>query len=182
LIEPAYASRLCQFNLKLPVSPIHLLLSLVGCLVVTQPAWADEQETCSSNAGTLLIGTVVSGPRFAHGHDMRGVELSHTHVRLRGDDGRFYDIAIDDVFAAGYDQAGERVPAPLSRIQPGNHLELCGKPYASGGPGMDWVHTNCGDQPTPDNPNGWVKVIGPTGTLGPNLESSQKYCRLWRRN
>jgi hypothetical protein len=91
-------------------------------------------------------------------------------------------VAIDDVFADGYDQAGESVPAPLSGIRPGDHLELCGKPYVSGGPGMDWVHTNCGDPPTSDKPDGWVKVIGPGGALGPNLESSQKYCYLWRRH
>jgi hypothetical protein len=67
------------------MSPIHLLLPLAGLLVVMQPAWADEQDACASNAGALLIGTVISGPRFVHGHDLRGVELSHTHVRLRGD-------------------------------------------------------------------------------------------------
>ena len=160
---------------------LHLLLPLAGLLAVTQPAWANERDACASNAGTLLTGTVVSGPRFVHGHDLRGVGLSHTHVRLRGDDGRTYDIAIDDVFADGYDQAGERVPAPLSRIHPSDHLELCGKPYASGGPGMDWVHTDCGDRPTPDKPDGWVKVIGPNGTPGPNLESNQEYCWLWQR-
>ena len=154
--------------------PFRLLLPLAGFLILLQPAWADERDACRSNAGTLLIGTVASGLRFAHGHDMRGVELSHTHVRLRGDDGRIYDIAIDDVFASGYDQAGEHVPAPLSQIQPGNRLELCDKPYASGGPGMDWVHTSCGDQPAPDKPNGWVKVIGQDGTPGPNLELSEE--------
>ena len=150
--------------------PIRLLLSLAGCLAITQPVWADEGDACASHAGTLLTGTVVSGPRFVRGHDLRGVELSHTHVRLRGEDNQIYDIAIDDVFAAGYDKAGETVPAPLSQIQPGNRLELCGKPYTSGGPGMDWVHTNCGDPPTPDKPDGWVKVLGPDGTPGPNLE------------
>ncbi len=156
--------------------PIPQLLPLLGflLLVVLQPAAADEQVACASNAGTLLIGTVASGPRFAHGHDVRGMELSHTHVRLRGDDDRFYDIAIDDVFASGYDQAGDRVPAPLSQIKRGSRLELCGKLYASGGPGMDWVHTSCGDQPTPDRPDGWVKVIGPDGTLGPNIESQPR--------
>jgi hypothetical protein len=100
------------------MSPIHLLLPLAGFFVIVQLAFADEQDAYASNAGTLLIGTVTSGPRFARGHDMRGVELSHTHVRLRGDDGRFYDIAIDDAFTASYDQAGESVPAPLSRTQP----------------------------------------------------------------
>jgi hypothetical protein len=164
------------------MSPIHLQLPIAGLLVIMQPALADEQHTCASDAGTLLIGTVISGPRFVHGHDLHGVELSHTHVRLRSDNGQIYDISIDDMFADGYDQAGENVPEPLSKIQPGDHLELCGKPYASGGPGMDWVHTNCGDQPTPKRPDGWVKVIGRDGTLGPNLESSQEYCRLWQRN
>ena len=139
------------------MSAIRLLLPLVGILVIMQPAWADEQDACASNAGTFLIGTVISNPRFVHGHDLRGVELSHTHVRLRGDNGRIYDIAIDDVFAGGYDQAGETVPAPLSRIRPGVRLELCGKPY------------------------GWAKVIDPAGTPGPNLESNQEYCRLWQR-
>lgn len=163
------------------MSPIHLLLPLAGLVAVTQPAWADEQATCASNAGTLLTGTVISGPRFAHGHDRRGVELSHTHVGLRGVDGRTYDIAIDDVFAGGYDRAGESVPAPLSQIRPGDRLDLCGKPYVSGGPGMDWVHTNCGEQPTAEKPDGWVKVMGRDGSPGPNLEGNQEYCRLWQK-
>ena len=163
-------------------SSVRLLLLLAGFLIVSRPTWADEQGACASNAGTLLAGTVVSGPRFAHGHELRGVELSHTHIRLRGNDGRIYDIAIDNVFADGYDQAGESVPAPLSQIQPGDLLKFCGKPYSSGSPGMDWVHTNCGDPPTPSHPNGWVKVIGPDGTPGPNLQENQKYCPLWQQH
>jgi hypothetical protein len=162
--------------------PIRLLIPLAGTLIITQPAKADEQAACASNAGTLLVGTVTSGPRFAGGHYLRGVGLSHTHVRLRGDDGRFYDIAIDNVFAEGYDRAGEHVPAPLSGLQVGDRLELCGKLYTSGGPGMNWVHTNCGDKPKPAAPDGWLKVIGADGTPGPNLESGQEYCRLWPRH
>jgi hypothetical protein len=164
------------------MSPIKLLLPFAGLLAVMSPARADEKAACASNAGTLLIGTVTSGPRFARGHDVRGVELSHTHVRLRDDSGQSYDIAIDDVFASGYESGGENVPAPLSDIKPGDRLELCGKPYGSGGPGMDWVHTDCGDQPTPDKPDGWLKVIGPDGTPGANLESSQDYCWVFRKN
>ena len=32
----------------------------------------------------------------------------------------------------------------------------------------------------PAQPDGWLKVVGPDGTPGPNLESSQEYCRLWQ--
>jgi hypothetical protein len=92
-----------------PMSSIQVLLPLTGLLVIMQPACADDRDDCASHGGTLLIATVISGPRFVHGHDLRGVELSHTPVRLRGDDGRIYDIAIDDIFAEGYDQAAEQV-------------------------------------------------------------------------
>jgi hypothetical protein len=36
-------------------------------------------------------------------------------VRLRGEDGRFYDIAIDDVFAAGYIASSGNTGYPASR-------------------------------------------------------------------
>ncbi len=97
------------------MSAIRLFPLFAGILFVTRPVWANEQADCAANAGTLLVGTVASGPTFARGHERRGVELSHTHVRLRGDDGRSYDIAIDNIFAEGYDQAGEHVPR-LCRI------------------------------------------------------------------
>ena len=57
------------------MSPLPLLLPLVGLVVIMQAARADEQQACASNAGTLLVGTVISGPRFVRGHDLRGVEL-----------------------------------------------------------------------------------------------------------
>ena len=150
-------------------------------IVASGPAQADEASQCQANAGSYLIGQVVAGPKFVRGHPRRGVELSHTHVTLQSDrDGRTYDVAIDNVFAAGYDAAGESVPAPLSTIRQGSKLELCGKLYVSGTLGIDWVHTNCGDRPTAAQPDGWVKIVDANGVPGPNLEASQEYCRLWR--
>src|SRR5262249_52868731 len=70
-------------------------------------------------------------------------------------------------------------PAPLSTIRPGDRLELCGKLFAHGGRGIDWVHTNCGNTPRPAQPDGWLKIVAPDGTPGPNLEGSREYCRLW---
>jgi hypothetical protein len=160
--------------MKLAALPIILTLLTPGA------ARADEAAQCQAQAGTYLTGRVVAGPSFTPGHPRRGVELSHTHVRLQADqDGQTYDVAIDNVFADGYDAAGRSVPAPLSGIRAGDRLALCGKLYAQGGPGIDWVHTNCGDQPTADKPDGWVKIIAADGTPGANLEASQEYCRLW---
>jgi hypothetical protein len=156
---------------------VHLLLL---CLLVPLAARADDAADCQAKSGAYVTGTVTRGPVFARGHRKRGVELSHTHLTLRADrDNRLYDVAIDNVFASGYDDAGEAVPAPLSTIAPGDRLELCGKLYTSGGPGIDWVHTNCGDTPTSAQPDGWLKVVSPAGAPGPNLESSEEYCRLW---
>ena len=151
------------------------------CLIGAGAAYADEAAQCRVNAGTYLTGRVTKGPSFAPGHALDGVELSHTHLRLLSDqNGQSYDVAIDNVFAAGYDAAGESVPAPLSAIQIGDRLELCGKLFATGRLGIDWVHTNCGERPRRAQPDGWLKVLAPDGTLGPNLEDSREYCRLWR--
>jgi hypothetical protein len=153
---------------------------LLLCLSAANLAQADDAGQCRGNAGTYLTGQVIAGPTFVPGHPRRGVELSHTHLTLRADrDGRSYEVAIDNVFAAGYDDAGERVPAPLSTLQTATRLELCGKLYTDGQLGIDWVHTNCGDTPTANKPDGWVKVLAADGSAGPNLEGSQEYCRLW---
>jgi hypothetical protein len=81
------------------------------CLAVCSAARADEAAQCRANAGTYLTGTVTDGPTPAPGHGRDGVELSHTHLKLMSDqDGRSYDVAIDNVFATGYDGAGESVP------------------------------------------------------------------------
>ena len=154
---------------------------LAFCLLSANAAMADEASECQAHSGTLLTGSVTSNPVFARGHQRRHVELSHTHLTLLSDqDGQSYEVAIDNVFASGYDGAGESVPTPLSGIHVGDRLDLCGKPYTDNSPGMDWVHTNCGDTPSSDKPDGWVKILRPDGTPGPNLESSQEYCSLWR--
>ncbi len=153
---------------------------LAFCAFACNAAHADEAAQCRANGGVYLTGHVTVAPFFARGHLRDGVELSHTRLRLQSDrDGQSYDVAVDDVFAAGYDAAGESVPAPLSRIRVGDRLELCGKPYWRPAPGLDWVHTNCGAMPTPDKPNGWLKILDARGAPGLNLESSQEYCRLW---
>ena len=160
---------------------MKLLGVLILCLIASGAARADEAALCRANGGTYLTGRVTQGPTFAPGHVHKGVELSHTHLTLLSDhDGRSYRVAIDNVFATGYDAAGESVPASLSAIRTGDRLELCGKLFTRGGLGIDWVHTNCGKTPRPAQPDGWLKVLAPDGTPGPNLEDSQEYCRLWR--
>lgn len=159
---------------------MKLVAVFVLCLLAAGAAHADESAQCQANAGTYLTGSVTKAPTFAPGYARKGVELSHTHLTLLSDqDGQSYDVAIDNVFASGYDAAGESVPAPLSTIRAGDRLELCGKLYTHGGPGIDWVHTNCGANPTAAQPDGWLKVLASDGTAGPNLENSQEYCRLW---
>jgi hypothetical protein len=159
---------------------VRFFSTAVLCILASSLARADEGAQCRANAGTYLTGQVIEGPAFVPGHARKGVELSHTHLTLLSDqDGRRYDVAIDNVFASGYDSAERSVPAPLSSIRQGDRLELCGKLYTNGGSGIDWVHTNCGDTPTAAQPDGWLKAISGDGNPGPNLEGSQEYCRLW---
>jgi hypothetical protein len=160
---------------------MKLVVAVILYLFASGVARADDAAQCRASAGTYLTGSVAKTPTFARGHARGGVELSHSHLTLLSDqDGRSYDVAIDNVFATGYDAAGERVPVPLSTIRTGDRLELCGRLFTDGRLGIDWVHTNCGETPTPAKPNGWVKVMAPDGTSGTNLEDSQEYCRLWR--
>ena len=170
-----------RFTARSGSSIIKLLRVFILCLAASGTARADEAAQCRAKAGTFLTGNVTQGPTFAPGHLHKGVELSHTHLTLLSDqDGRSYHVAIDNVFATGYDAAGERVPAPLSTIRTGDRLELCGKLFTGGRLGIDWVHTNCGNRPRTAQPDGWLKVLAPDGTPGPNLEDSHEYCRLWR--
>jgi hypothetical protein len=117
---------------------MKLVAVFILCLFASGTARADEAAQCRANAGIYLTGRVTDVPSFAPGHVRAGVELSHTHLTLLSDqDGQTYDAAIDNVFATGYDAAAESVPAPLASIRPGDRLELCGKLFAHGGPGID---------------------------------------------
>lgn len=140
-------------------------------------ALADDAADCATAGGTLLTGQVVSPPKFKDGMFRKGVELSHTHLQLKGaTDGKTYDVAIDNVFASGYQKNKKGVPAPLNTIAMGDKLEVCGIPFQGG---IHWVHNNCGDTPTKSDPNGWIKKVQADGSVGPNLEDGQKYCYLW---
>ena len=161
-----------------PVSPLNALL-VAAALIACTAARADDASDCQAAAGSYLTGVVRAPPTFARGSRLHGIELSHTHVQLIGDaDAKTYDVAVDDVFASGYRPRQEGVPAPLDQIKAGDRLSLCGMPYKGG---MHWVHTNCGDTPTPQDPDGWLKEIAADGSTGANLEGSTAYCYLWPR-
>src|SRR3984957_1133165 len=123
-------------------SIMKLLRVFILCLAASGTARADEAAQCRANAGTFLTGNVTQRPAFAPGHLHKGVELSHTHLTLLSDqDGRSYHVAIDNVFATGYDAAGESGPAPRSTIRTGDRLELSGQLFTRGGPGVNWAPT-----------------------------------------
>lgn len=136
----------------------------------------------------LLVGTIVSNPIYQDGSMQESVELSHTHFHVlplgESNPQNFYDVAADNVFASGYDQAqpNKLVPAPLSSLNSGTTIELCGITYADKNPqtrandnGIHWVHI-ANQQMTE---GGWTKVINQDGTLGDNLEDSTEYLYLW---
>jgi hypothetical protein len=106
----------------------HCLRVFILCLVASGTARADEAAQCRAHASTFFTGRVTEGPTFATGHVRNGVEFSYTHLTLLSDpDQRSYHVAIDNVFATGYDAAGESVPVPISTIRTGDRLELCGE-------------------------------------------------------
>jgi hypothetical protein len=142
-------------------------------------AVADERQACQAVDGSYLTGVVVKGPKFVHGQYRQGVELSHTHLKLRADqDQQVYDVAIDNVFANGYQQGGREVPSPIDTIREGNRLSLCGELYDRG-VGIHFVHTNCGQPPSANRPDGWIRVVDGSGRAGPNLEGNTNFCPLF---
>ena len=151
----------------------------VSLYCLTSLAQAEDQGgrgACQAAAGQYLVATVVSPPTFAHGHRLHGIELSHTRLVVRADDGTRYQIAADNVYASGYDPQVEQVPPPLNGLRTGDRLSLCGRPFPGG---MHWVHTNCGAPPQAKDPNGWMRLLDASGAAGENLEGSQTYCELW---
>jgi hypothetical protein len=140
---------------------------------------AGDAAQCKQAAGSYLVGTVIERPSFRSGKPLHGVHLSHTHLLLKGDDGTNYDVTIDNVFANGYRRNRAAVPPPLSTIRTGDRLELCGKLFSEGDVGIDWVHTDCGETPTRDKPDGWVRKLDTNGNAGDNMEANQAFCRLW---
>ena len=156
------------------------VLALLLLVFPVLAASASEQSSCTANKGAFLTGTVTSGPKFASGSSIDGVETSHTHVNLKADqDGKTYDVAMDNVYAVDYVKNAKSVPASLAAIKVGSRLEVCGEKYTSGTTGIHWVHSNCGATPATTAPNGWVKQISSSGAIGSNLERSQTYCYLW---
>ncbi len=150
-------------------------------LALTAAAFASEQSVCTgTNKGAFLTGTVTSAPRFAAAsQSIQGIQLSHTRLSLRADqDGKTYDVAIDNVYAVDYMKNSSTMPASLAAIKVNDRLELCGAKYTNG-VGIHWVHSNCGSVPTTSAPNGWVKKFSSSGSVGSNLERSQTYCYLW---
>jgi hypothetical protein len=164
------------------IMPRSYLAAALLLLLPSAAAWADQATDagqCRQNAGTFLTGTVTQGPSFRSGRARHGVFLSHTHLTLQGDDGTSYDVAIDNVFANGYHRNQARVPVPLNSIRVGDRLELCGKLFTGGDVGIDWVHTDCGETPTQDKPDGWVRKVDANGSAGDNMEANQAFCSIF---
>lgn len=158
----------------------YLIASLLAAL--SGAALADNSAACTQAAGSYMTGTVTSAPTFARGRLRQQVALTHSVLYITADaDGQNYQVAIDNVFAAGYASAGNAVPAPINTIQVGDKLELCGQKY-SDGTGIHWVHTNCNIPPTSATPNGWVKKFNADGSLSDSFTNSPSYCYLWPQN
>lgn len=154
-------------------------LSHAGAAAAATHDAGDVAQSCAAAGGSLVTGVIVKGPKFAHGQFRKGVELSHTHLKVKADrDGQVYDVAIDNVFANGYREGGRDVPAPLDALHTGQRLALCGQLYDRG-VGIHFVHTNCGQTPAANRPDGWIRVVDARGVAGPNLEANGSECALF---
>lgn len=143
-----------------------------------------------NESGALLVGTVVADPWYVKGHNAKhsSVVLSHTHILIEpfGESSATdeYEMAADNIFAIGYDNAEsqKQVPSPLNQLVIGTKVEVCGFTYtqkpsgkSQAEDGIHWVHIANKD----GTKGGWVKIINPDGIPGNNLESNTEYLYLW---
>ncbi|WP_255422927.1 hypothetical protein [Undibacterium sp. FT79W] len=153
---------------------------VIGLIAFSSVTWADDKMACDTGKGSYVTGKVTSGPKFKSGKFLKGVELSHTHLKVKVDEsGDIYDVAIDNVFANGYVKNSKKIPPSLKQIAVGDSVELCGQEYTDGTKGIHWVHTDCGKTPSPNKPNGFIKIVKQDGSVSDNLESLETYCPLW---
>lgn len=150
-----------------------------------------DSQACNANGGQLLVGIIQNAPWYVSASSsIQGVALSHTHFTVQPlndtNSGDLYEVAADNVFATGYDNAEPNgaIPDPLSGLQQGQVVEACGltynqnPTYSSAVYGIHFVHIN--DQPiTSTTDNGWLKVVNNDGTVSDNLESNTEYLYLW---
>ena len=154
---------------------------------------------CHSVGGYYQYGTVNSQPNSdytavtnykAATESLEGIPLSHTHIEITSAiDGKIYDVAIDNVFANGYNPFSYVVPSAYTdNLTAGSKVYLCSGnpsqvPYpvneADSNPfatqGFDWVHTNCAASGYPSSfYNGFLYDQNNN-----NLTNSQTYCYLW---
>ena len=154
---------------------------------------------CESIGGYYQYGTVNSPPNSDYmavtnyavaTESLSGIPLSHTHIEITSAlDGKIYDVAIDNVFANGYNPLSYVVPSSYAEnLTAGSTIYLCsgnpnGVPYSVNEPesnpfatqGFDWVHTNCAASGYPSSYlNGFLYDQNNI-----NLTNSQTYCYLW---
>ena len=170
--------------------------------------FAADAAGCEAVNAHLLVGTIESTPVYVGSKtiqplmengkaESQGILLTHTHILIQPlndtNPNDAYEIAADNVFAVGYDQAqpNKAVPTPLSGLQAGQVIEACGLTYNqtplkypaifNASNGMHWVHSN--DMPIipGSTTNGWFKKVDQSGDVGENLEGSSEYFCLWHR-
>jgi len=163
-----------------------------SALQSTAAGTEDFQAKCEQAGGYYQYGTVNAPPdsdysdvvNFKPGEKLHDIPLSHTHIEITsGIDGQVYDVAIDNVFADGFDPHKREVPAIYrENITAGATLYFCSGnpdkvPYSmseqDAKQGFDWVHTNC-ESPGSEFADGWLMTAA-----GIKLSNSHTYCYLW---
>ena len=181
--KPAYSTSIKWRRTQKLTKGTELKKSLITLFLLTLSlsAAATEQTTCSSSGGTWITGYVTSSPTFASSKTtLQGVKLTHTHFNVRSDqDGKTYDVAVDNIFAVDYVLNATTIPRSLAAIRINDYVGTCGATFTSPTAGTHFVHTNCGATPTASKPNGWLKTVTSTGYWSTNVERSQTYCYLF---